>query len=89
MRVMISDSGMGCLTGMVRRAPTSLPSAEIDPMVNNPEDRGLDTSYTSSAAYSIDGSSEIPFLIFSKIAVFQLSSFMTWSYSTTALVNAS
>ena len=31
----------------------------------------------------------MPFLIFSKIEVFQLSSFIIWSYSTTAAVNAS
>ena len=47
------------------------------------------TLVTSSVAYRIDGSSEMPFLIFSKIEVFQLSSFMIWSYSTTAAVNAS
>ena len=31
----------------------------------------------------------MPLLIFSKIEVFQLSSFITWSYSTTAAVNSS
>ena len=56
-------------------------------------ENGLDILYTrslhSSWAYSKDGSSEMPLLTFSNIAVFQLSNFMTWSYSTTALVNAS
>ena len=53
---------------------------------------GVDILYTGSLhpswVYSIDGSSVMLLLIFSKIVVFQLSSFMTWSYSTIALVKA-
>ena len=37
----------------------------------------------------IEGSSLMPLLIFSKMFVFQLSSFMTWSNSYTAAVNVS
>ena len=77
----------GRLREEFRRTPATLP----DDTPEADEEHKLDsyTLVTSPTTYSIDGSSAMPFLIFSKIEVFQLSSFMTWSYSTTAAVNPS